>query len=449
MKNLKIFVVEDDEWYNKLLIHTLSLNPDHEVVSFKSAKECIKQLNESPDVITIDYRLPDATGDELLERVLQIVPSVKPIIISEQNEIEVAVELLKKGAYDYLVKSDDIRERLLSKIDHISKNKSLEKEVKTLKREVQEKYSFSKSIIGQSDKIKQVFDLASKALGNNITISISGETGTGKENLAKAIHYNSVQKDGPFVALNVAAIPDTLIESELFGHEKGAFTGAQMRRIGKFEEANGGTLFLDEIAEMDMNIQVKLLRALQEREIVRIGSNTSISFNCRIIVATHKDLKKEVSDGNFREDLFYRLLGLSVTLPPLRERGADIVLLAEHFIQLFAKENNMEVKHLSDSARSRLLRYNWPGNIRELKSVMDLAFILAGGNEITADHITFSETERMEDLMLSEMTLREYTRKIVKLFMDKYNGNTKLVAEKLDIGQTTVYRVLKEIEQEA
>ncbi len=447
MKNLKIFVVEDDPWYNKLLVHTLSLNPDYEVISFTSAKECIKHLNESPDLITIDYRLPDATGDELLERVLQVVPNVRAIIISEQNEIEIAVELLKKGAYDYLIKTDDIRERLLHRVQDVLANKSLKTEVNTLKREVQEKYAFSSSIIGQSPSIKKVFDLASKALNNNITISITGETGTGKENLAKAIHYNSVQKEGPFVAVNVAAIPETLIESELFGHEKGAFTGAQMRRIGKFEEADGGTLFLDEIAEMDTTVQVKLLRALQEREITRIGSNNPIGFNCRIIVATHKDLKEEVIEGNFREDLFYRLLGLSIALPPLRERGADVILLAEHFIQLFAKENGMEPKKLDDGARNKLLNYNWPGNIRELKSVIDLAFILTSEEQITSEHINFSESRRMEDLMTSEMTLRGYTRKIVKFFMDKYSDNTKVVAEKLDIGQTTVYRVLKEIEE--
>ncbi|CAG5076391.1 sigma-54-dependent transcriptional regulator [Parvicella tangerina] len=448
MKSLKIFVVEDDDWFNKLIVHTLSLNPDHEVISFKTGKDCLRRLNESPDVITIDYRLPDMTGDELLEKVSESDRRIQAIVISEQNEIQTAVDLLKKGAYDYLVKSEDIRDRLLNTIKHISENRALQKEVVILKKEVREKYAFSNAVIGQSSKIKEVFDLASKALNNNITISIVGETGTGKENLAKAIHYNSIQKEGSFVAVNVAAIPDGLIESELFGHEKGAFTGAQTRRIGKFEEADGGTLFLDEIGEMSMNMQVKLLRALQEREVVRIGSNKPVSFNCRIIVATHKDLKEEVKEGNFREDLFYRLLGLSISLPPLRERGPDIILLAEHFARLFAKDNGMPPKRLSDSAKSKLNKYHWPGNIRELKSVIDLAFVLSGEEEITSDHISYSESENMDDLMVTELTLREYTRKIVQLFMKKYNNNTKTVAEKLDIGQTTVYRVLKELEEE-
>lgn len=448
MKNLKIFVVEDNEWYNKLLVHTLSLNPSHEVESFFSAKDCLKRLDESPDIVTIDYRLPDSTGEELLDKIRRINPEIKVIVISEQSEIEVAISLLKNGAVDYLVKTEDIRERLLTTIQHVSQNLSLTKKVTSLTKEVQDKYAFSNTIIGKSDKVKQVFDLASKALANNITISIYGETGTGKENLAKAIHYNSIQKDGPFVAVNIAALPSTLIESELFGYEKGAFTGANSRRIGKFEEADGGTLFLDEIAEMDMNAQVKLLRALQEREITRIGGNTPIPFNCRIIVATHKDLKHEVKEGNFREDLFYRLLGLTITLPPLRDRGLDVVLLAEHFIRLFAKENKLPEKQLDESARKKLLKYNWPGNIRELKSIIDLAFILSDSDTITKEQIDFPQSENLDDMMSTEKTLREYVRSIVKVFMKKYNNNTKEVAEHLDIGQTTVYRVLKEIEEE-
>lgn len=448
MQNLKIFVVEDDEWYNKLLVHTLSLNPDFEVVSFTNAKECLKNLYQKPDIVTIDYRLPDATGDQLLTEIKSSNHDIQVIIISEQNEIEVAVELLKNGAYDYIVKSNEIRERLLNTIQHIRNNKNLIDEVRHLKKEVQQKYSFEKTIIGKSDKLKQVFDLASKALNNNITISITGETGTGKENMAKAIHYNSIQKEGPFVALNVAAIPETLIESELFGFEKGAFTGAQTRRIGKFEEADGGTLFLDEIAELDQNTQVKLLRALQEREIVRIGGAKPIKFSCRIVVATHKDLKQEVTEGRFREDLYYRLLGLTIALPPLRDRGGDIILLAEYFVKLFAKDNQLEPKSLDDSARNKLMKYNWPGNIRELKSIIDLSFILSTNEFISADHIHLAESGSLNDLTVIEMTMREYTRKIVTVFMNKYDNNTKTVADKLDIGQTTVYRILKEIEEE-
>ncbi|MCB9195830.1 MAG: sigma-54-dependent Fis family transcriptional regulator [Flavobacteriales bacterium] len=444
MPNLKIFVVEDDEWYNKLLVHTLSLNPDYEVISFNNGRDCLNNLDQNPDIVTIDYRLPDATGEELLEQIKSSNQDISVVIVSEQNEIEVAVNLLKNGAYDYIVKSNEIRERLLNTIQHIRSNKRLINEVKHLKKEVQEKYSFEKTIIGKSDKLKQIFELASKALNSNITISITGETGTGKENMAKAIHYNSIQKDGPFVALNVAAIPETLIESELFGFEKGAFTGAQTRRIGKFEEADGGTLFLDEIAEMDLNTQVKLLRALQEREVTRIGGNKPTKFSCRIVVATHKDLKKEVKEGRFREDLYYRLLGLTIALPPLRERGGDVILLAEHFVALFAKENQLLVKSLDDTARNKLIKYNWPGNIRELKSIIDLAFILSSTDTISEDHIHFHESDSLSDLTMSEMTMREYTRKIVGIFMKKYNDNTKIVSEKLDIGQTTVYRILKE-----
>ena len=229
------------------------------------------------------------------------------------------------GAYDYISKSEDIKDRLLNTVKNIRNGIGLKREISTLRREVQKKYSFRESILGESPAIKTVYDLIDKALSTNITVIISGETGTGKELVAKAIHYNSKRKDKPFVTVNVAAIPSELIESELFGHEKGAFTGAAYRRIGRFEEADGGTLFLDEIGEMELNLQAKLLRVLQEKEIVRIGSNKPVKTDCRIVVATNKNLKEEVKKGNFREDLYYRLLGLPIELPPLRERANDIL----------------------------------------------------------------------------------------------------------------------------
>ena len=304
----KIFVVEDDEWYNRLLVHSLSLNPDYEVKSFFKGRDCIDSLNELPDLITLDYRLPDMTGMEVLQRIKRENEQIRVILISEQKDIETVVELLKQGAYDYIVKSDDVKERLLNTVSNLRKNSQLETELSSLKKEVQKKYSFQNAIVGNSPAIKKVYELIEKAVRTNITVSITGETGTGKELVAKAIHYNSSRRDKPFVAVNLAAIPSGLIESELFGHEKGSFTSASSRRIGKFEEADTGTLFLDEIAEMDASIQVKLLRALQEKEIMRVGSNKNIKINCRIIAATNKNLMEEVKKGNFRQDLYYRLI---------------------------------------------------------------------------------------------------------------------------------------------
>jgi DNA-binding NtrC family response regulator len=262
--------------------------------------------------------------------------------------------------------------------------------------------------------------------------------------VAKAIHYNSPRVSKPFVAVNMAAIPKELTESELFGHEKGAFTGANYRRIGKFEEANGGTLFLDEITEMDISIQAKLLRALQEKEIVRVGSNKPVKTDCRIIAATNQNLQDSVLKGTFRQDLYYRLFGFPVELPPLRERGNDIVILSKHFINEFCIENNLPEKILSKPAVEKLLSYSFPGNIRELKSVIELAITLSDTNEITGENIYLGNNALIEETIDKELSLREYNIRVVKRYLEKYNGNIKLVAEKLDIGVATIYRMLKE-----
>ncbi len=442
-KPFRIFVVEDDEWYNRLLVHNLSLNPDYDIESFTTGRECLDNLHKAPDVITLDYRLPDVKGLEILKKIKSENEDIQVILISEQSEIEVVVELLKHGAYDYIVKSNDIRERLLNTVQNIRKGERLKREVISLRTEVKKKYSYQNTIAGNSAAIQTVFSLIEKATRTGITVTITGETGTGKELVAKAIHYNSSRADKPFVAVNVAAIPHELIESELFGFEKGAFTGANYRRIGRFEEANEGTLFLDEIAELDIALQAKLLRALQEKEIVRIGSNKPVKTDCRIIVATHQNLQELVLKKSFREDLYYRLYGLHLELPPLRNRGNDVILLAKHFITEFCRENQIPPKNLSKSAIDKLLTYSFPGNIRELKSVMELAITLADNDEITSDNIILENEMLMPDIIGQEMTLKEYNLKIVKKYLEKYNNNTTLVAEKLGIGVATVYRMIK------
>ncbi|MGQ8336735.1 sigma-54-dependent transcriptional regulator [Sunxiuqinia sp. A32] len=440
----KIFVVEDDEWYNRLLVHNLSLNPDYEIQAFSDGKSCLDNLHQKPDVVTLDYRLPDMKGLEVLKQIKELDEDIQVILISEQDDIEVVVELLKHGAYDYIVKSKDIRERLLNTVSNIQKGVRLKDEIKSLRKEVRKKYSYQNSIVGNDTATQKIFDLIEKATRTNITVSVTGETGTGKELVAKAIHYNSKRAKKPFVPVNVAAIPKELIESELFGHEKGSFTGASSRRIGKFEEASSGTLFLDEIAEMDISLQAKLLRALQEKEIIRIGSNNPVKTECRIIIATNKNLLDEVKNGNFRQDLYYRLYGLPIELPPLRDRGNDVIVLAKHFITEFCKENQMELKSLEKSAINKLLAYPFPGNVRELKSVIELAVTMADENEITEEHLILGDHQNIDTLLSEEMTLREYDIRIVKKYMDRYDNNTKTVAEKLDIGVATIYRMLKE-----
>jgi len=443
-KPFKIFVVEDSEWYNRLLVHTLSLNPDYEIKSFFNGKDFLNCLFESPDIVTLDYRLPDFTGLDVLKRIREENADVQVILISEQADIETVVSLLKMGAYDYISKTEDIKDRLLNTVKNIRNGIGLKREITTLRREVQKKYSFRDSILGESHAIKTVYDRIEKALSTNITVIISGETGTGKELVAKAIHYNSKRKDKSFVTVNVAAIPSELIESELFGHEKGSFTGAAYRRIGRFEEADGGTLFLDEIGEMELSLQAKLLRVLQEKEIVRIGSNKPVRTDCRIVVATNKNLKEEVKKGNFREDLYYRLLGLPIELPSLRERENDILIIARYFIGKFCEENNILLKKLSVQSQKKLMSYPFPGNVRELKSVIELAVTLSATDEIEPADLVVDRGDPLSDIASDNLTLREYQVKIIKATLKKNNNDIRLAAEKLDIGISTIYRILKE-----
>jgi DNA-binding NtrC family response regulator len=442
-EHFTVFVVEDNDWYNRLLVHHLAMNPEFRVRSFFNGSDLLGSLHERPDVITLDYRLPDMKGSDLLKKIMDFDDAIEVIIISEQDDIQTAVDLLREGAFDYLVKNEEIGGRLQNTISKIRKNAGLRKRIVVLEQEVGKKYDFEKVIIGSSPAMRQVFDLISKAAASNITVTITGETGTGKEMVAKAVHYNSTRKDKPFVPVNMSAIPSELFESEFFGHEKGAFTGAVARRKGKFEEANGGTIFLDEIADTDINFQPKMLRALQEREIIRVGSNEAVKFDCRIIVASNRNLQAEVKKGAFRQDLFYRLYGLPIDLPPLRGRENDVLILARYFMEDFCKENNWPSKSLSDDAKARLLGYAWPGNVRELKSVMELAMVMTSRDTLTAEDITLSHSDVMADVLSEEMTMKDYENRILRFYLNKYQHNIKTVAEKLGIGQATIYRMLR------
>ena len=348
------------------------------------------------------------------------------------------------GAYDYIVKNDETKDRLIYVVQRLKENIKLQKKVEELKDELVDRYDFTKSIIGNSKPMQKVFKLIDKAIKTNISVSISGETGSGKEIIAKSIHYNSNRRKGSFIAVNVSAIPKDLLESELFGHEKGAFTGADARKLGKFELADKGTLFLDEIAELDINLQAKLLRALQEREFMRVGGTKTVKFDARIIVASHRDLLQEVEHGNFREDLYYRLLGLPIEVPPLRERGNDILLLMRYFLTDFCKLNKLEKKTFDKAAKKKLLGYSYPGNVRELKAIVELAAVMADENVICENDINFNSPKRITAFLSEENSLREYTRKIIDHFLDKYDNDVLLVADKLKIGKSTIYRMLKE-----
>lgn len=445
---VKIFAVEDDLVYSKFLKYVLELNPDFEIEFFSNGKDCLAQLHKSPQIITLDYSLPDLSGEEILKQIKATDPTINVIIISGQENISTAVNLLKQGAYDYITKDEETKDRLLNSLNNALKNVTLVQELNHLKQEIGIKFNFESSILGSSPAIKKTFDLLTKAIKTNITVSITGETGTGKELAAKAIHYNSNRKKEKFVAVNIAAIPNELLESELFGYEKGAFTGAVTRRIGKFEDANNGTLFLDEIGEMDINLQAKLLRVIQEKELSRIGGNDVIKINPRIIVATHKNLAEEVKEGNFREDLYYRLLGLPIEIPPLRDRGNDILIIAKKILIDFCTENELACNSIGKEAKEKLLTYSYPGNVRELKSIIELSAVMGSGDEIKAEDILFKTIKEEVTLMYDELTLKDYENKIINHFMGKYNNNVLKVAKILNIGKSTIYRHLKSIKNE-
>ncbi|MDP4290534.1 MAG: sigma-54 dependent transcriptional regulator [Bacteroidota bacterium] len=444
MDPFKIFIVEDDLIYAKILAYHFSLNPDYETEIFRDGNSLLKNIYKNPAIITLDYNLPDMSGLEILKRIKEFNKEIPVIIVSGQQDVSTAVNLLKKGAYDYVIKDQDTKDRLWNIARNIREHFSLKQQISFLQEEIGKKYEFNKIIKGESPAIHQVFKLMEKAIMSDITVSIKGDTGTGKELVAKSIHFNSSRKKGPFIAVNVTAIPNDLIEAELFGHEKGAFTGANGRRIGKFEEANNGTIFLDEIGDMDLNMQSKLLRVLQEEEVTRIGSNQPVKLNFRLIVATHRNLMEEVKKGNFREDLYYRILGLSIEMPALRDRANDVILLSLSFIEDFCKKNRLGKKTLSAQAIEKLRSHSYPGNVRELKAVVELACVMSEGLTIEAHDISFATGNSIDELLADEMTLDDYNRIIIHHFLNKYDNKVRKVASKLGIGKTTIYRLLKD-----
>ena len=439
-----IFLVEDDVWYAEILEYHLSMNPDYVIEKYVSGEECLKNLYKKPDVICMDYALEDMDGKELLKRLQRVQAKIPVVMISGQKDVQIAIDLLKDdNVDDYLVKDEDAKDRLWKTIIKIREKSKLINEVEHLKEELGRKYDFNKAIKGNSAAIQKIFKLMQRACDHNITVSITGETGTGKELVARCIHYNSPRSKQSFVAVNMTAIPKELIESELFGHEKGSFTGANTRRIGKFEEAHKGTIFLDEIADMDLSIQAKLLRVLQEREITRIGTNKAIPVDVRVLVATHKNLAEEVKKGNFREDLYFRLLGLPIELPPLRERKEDILILSKHFVDAFCKANKKSKKTFTKEAKDVLTKYPYPGNVRELQAVVELAAVMSDGDEIEADAITFNTSVSFTDFITDEYTLKGYIAKIVRHYLNKYDNDIAQVANKLDMGKSTLYKMVQ------
>nr|WKN34450.1 sigma-54 dependent transcriptional regulator [Tunicatimonas sp. TK19036] len=386
---IKIFAIEDEATFGKVLKLSLEKDGNYNVTHFQSGEEFFQNIHLNPDIVTVDYNLPGMSGLEIIKQIKHYSQDIAVVVVSGQKEVKVAVEAYKSGAQYYVVKDVNALKELACCIKNLTAHINLKKEVEVLRDQIIYRHRYD-TIIGESNAVLKVLRLIQKVENSNILALITGESGTGKEVIARAIHYHSPRKKKPFVAVNVAAIPEDLIESELFGHEKGAFTGADGRRIGKFEEANGGTILLDEIGEMDINLQTKLLRVLQEKKISRIGSNKEISLDIRVLAATNKQLAQRVKEGKFREDLYYRLQGFLLHLPPLRERDNDVILLAKHFLQEACQQNRISPKTFTREAMEAMLEHDWPGNIRELRSFVERAVLLSDGDQIDTEDLMFS-----------------------------------------------------------
>jgi len=386
----RIFVVEDNEFFSQLIKQKLEANDQNEVTLFNNGDDFRRNLHLNPDIVVLDYNLPNTTGIDLLKEIKNFNDQIKTILISGQEKVDVVIEAFENGAEEYIKKDDNALTMLDLKVQKHSSTVNLRKEVDTLREQIIDRHRYDR-IIGESQAILKVLRLIQKVEKTNMLALITGESGTGKELVASAIHYNSSRKNRPFVAVNVAAIPEDLMESELFGHERGAFTGADSKRIGKFEEANEGTIFLDEIGEMDIHMQTKLLRVLQESKITRLGSNKEIPLNVRIIAATNKNLAQRVKDGKMREDLYYRLQGFLIHLPPLRERDNDILLLAKSMLRGFCDSNRIPLKSFSSDALKMMMQHPWSGNVRELKAFVERAVLISDHDIIEDDDLIFSQ----------------------------------------------------------
>ncbi|WP_412060767.1 sigma 54-interacting transcriptional regulator [Rubrivirga sp. IMCC45206] len=398
----RLFVVDDDKHYARLLSYRLDKPADHEVSVFHSGEDALDALDrERPDIVFLDIMMPGIGGMETLRRLQLFQPDLPIVMISAQGTADVAVEAMKGGATDYITKGHDDLVKLDVVVERLKGRVRLAREVEQLRAEVAQKYGMDE-IVGDSAAMERVYQLVQKTLRGNLTVAIEGESGTGKELVARAIHFNSdpppgEPEVGPFVVVNCAAIPAELMESEFFGHEKGSFTGAHARHIGKFEQADGGTLFLDEVGELDLGLQAKLLRALQTREVTRVGGSGTIKFECRVISATNKSVLEMVRAGTFREDLYYRLFQFPIGLPPLRERGNDVLLLAQGFLEDYTTAHpQFKGKRLSGDAVRAILDYAWPGNVRELKSTVERAVLISDADEIAVDDLLLGGAQAIQ-----------------------------------------------------
>ncbi len=440
-----ILVVDDDSSIREALSDLLR-GEGYSVLMAEDGVEAIERLNEaSADVMVTDLDMPRMGGLELLKQVRQSHRSLPVIVVTSAEELSSAIAAMRAGADDYLTKPVDFDVLSLA-IERALEGRDVKAENETLRRQLRERSAGGiGSLIGISPAMQKVYRVARQVAGSRATVLVTGESGTGKGELARAIHGLGPRASQPFVSLHCAALVDSLLESELFGHEKGAFTGADKRRLGRFEQANGGTLFLDEIGEIPMLTQVKLLRVLQERTFERVGGNESVKVDVRLIAATNRNLVEEVEAGRFRADLYYRLNVVQIDMPPLRVRGADVVALAEHFLQKFALENHKRVTSFTDRARAKMASGRWQGNVRALENAIERAVVLCEGSEIDEEDLPFeSAPEPIGNIRIPGATMAEIERYAITKTLEATEGSTTKAAELLDVSVRTIQYRLQE-----
>ncbi len=449
MVRTSVVWVVDDEPAIRELLNVIVSTSGYDVETFSGGAEVLACADPMPGAVLLDLMMPEVDGVAVLKELKRRHPSLPVIILTAVNDVSRAVEVTKLGAYDYLVKPID-SERLKTTLQRALSHGNLTEEVVRLKSELGDQFHL-KNIIGSSSAMRRVYEQIEKVSNSDITVFVSGESGTGKELVAKAIHYGSLRSDGPFIDVNCAAIPEGLQESELFGHEKGAFTGALATHPGKFEQAAGGTIFLDEVGEMSPSAQARLLRVLQERCLQRVGGTKTINLDVRVISASNRDLESMVADGGFRRDLFYRLVVFPIELPPLRQRSEDIPLLVEHFIEKYAHDALTGVTGIQPGAMEALRDHTWPGNVRELENIIHRSLLLADGPAIGIEDLPTDLGAGVDGPGLESsapisvaMSLDELEKAAIEKALKRHGGNLSDVARQLGIGRSTLYRKLEQ-----
>ena len=439
MKNMTVLLIDDEESQLKSLKSFLDRR-NYEVYTADSGPSGyeIAKMN-TIDLILTDYRMPEWNGLTVVRKIKELNPEIDIIVMTAYGNIEDAVEIMKAGAYDYLTKPIDLDE-LENLLKRVQEKRILLAENQLLKQQLQQKFKFD-AIISQSGEMEEVLNTAARVATSKATVLIRGESGTGKELIARAIHFASPRKDQPFVIINVASLPETIMESELFGHEKGAFTGANQQRIGRFEQADSGTLFIDEVGDIPLSVQVKLLRAVQFGQIERVGSNKSINIDVRIVAATHRNLEEMIKKELFREDLYYRLNVITINIPPLSRRKTDIPILINHFIHKYAKDNDKVINGISREALDQLMKYDFSGNVRELENMIEHAVVLCRGDFITLADLpsqlqTFTEKSLLDPYYLEagyEEKVRAFEMEMLQTALKRSDGNQSAAARLLNI----------------